>query len=195
MQQVIVGYQGIGGSHTERAAIELLARAGITEYRLEACVTAQEVVTRLQARRVDLGVLALRNVVGGEVIETQEATREVALHEHARGALPIVHALYARAARPAAAIATIYSHEQALRQCAQTLRQHCPQAQTVPAPDTAFAARLLAEGQYAEDAAVLCSRAAGEQFGLCLIRDGMQDRADNLTEFALVGLALDPRHA
>jgi prephenate dehydratase len=192
---MIVGYQGIVGSHTERAAIELLARAAITDYQLEACVTAQEVVARLRARHIELGVLALRNVVGGEVVETREATRDLRLRELARGALPIVHCLYARSALVPAAIAAVHSHEQALLQCAQSLRQLCPQALTIAAADTALAARLLAEGHYPEGTAVLCSRAAGEQFGLCLIRDAVQDRADNLTEFTLVRLALESEHA
>src|SRR5262245_35927215 len=93
---MIVGYQGIVGSHSERAAVELLARIGITEYTLDPCVTSAEVVARLDARRIDLGVLAVRNAVGGPVMETVEAVREGTLHEIARCELPIIHGLYGR---------------------------------------------------------------------------------------------------
>jgi chorismate mutase/prephenate dehydratase len=186
---MIVGYQGMRGSHTERAATELLARAGIVGYRLDPCVTSAAVVRRLADRSIDLGALALRNAAGGEVAETVEAMRGVALREILRASLPIVHCLYARTPLDPAQVTAVYSHEQALRQCVASLRLHCPDATPVAAEDTALAARRLAQGDYPGAAAVLCSRGAGEQEGLCLIRAGMQDLADNLTEFALVGLA------
>jgi prephenate dehydratase len=186
---MIVGYQGMSGSHTERAAVELLARAGISDYSLDPCVTSAAVVRRLVDHSIDLGAVALRNAAGGEVSETVEAMRAVVLREVARAALPIVHCLYARTPLDLAWITTIHSHEQALRQCADNLRRLLPDAQAVSAEDTALAARRLAEGRYADTAAVLCSRSAGEREGLCLIRVDMQDLADNLTEFALLELA------
>jgi len=187
--RVIVGFQGIAGSHSERAAIDLLGRVAVERYRLEPCVTAAEVVSRLRDGRIHRGVLALRNVVGGEVLETLEATRGVSLREIVRAALPIVHCLYARVACDLSEVVALHSHEQAFRQCHETLVRLCPRAALVAADDTALAARHLAEGRYPVGSAVVCSRAAGEQFALCLLREGIQDRADNLTEFALVELS------
>jgi prephenate dehydratase len=183
---LVVGYQGIGGSFSEGAAIELLRRAGIGRYRLEPCVTSAEVVRRLQDARIECGVLALRNVVGGEVQESADALRGVVLRELIRASLPIVHCLYARVACDPSAIVAVHSHEQALRQCRDSLDVLCPHAARITADDTALAARNLAEGRYAEGSAVVCSRIAGEGFGLHLIHEGIQDRADNLTEFALL---------
>jgi prephenate dehydratase len=185
---MIVGYQGMRGSHSERAATELLARAGILDYRLDPCVTSAVVIRKLRERSVDLGVLAIRNAAGGDVVETVEAMRGVALREIARVALPIVHCLYARTTLDPSRITAIHSHEQALRQCAGNLQRHFPDAAAVPAEDTALAARRLAEGRYGGDAAVLCSREAGEREGLYLIRADMQDLAANLTEFVLIEL-------
>jgi prephenate dehydratase len=187
--RVIVGYQGIPGSHSERAAGVLLARAGITEYTLAPCVTAGEVVARLESGRVDLGVLALRNAVGGEVMETVEATRNRALRERMRCELPIIHGLYGRASSNPDRVTTIYSHEQALRQCAGSIRRWYPDAACVAEEDTALAAERLAAGAYPEGAAVICSRTAAERLGLHAIRHPFQDRPDNLTEFALVQCA------
>lgn len=183
---MIVGYQGIAGSHTERAAVVLLARAGIADYTLDPCVTSAEVIARLEAGRVELGVLAVRNAVGGPVMETVEATRERILHEIARCELPIIHGLYGRSSSAAGEVETIYSHEQALRQCARNIQRWYPKATCVAEQDTALAAERLAAGSYPEGSAVICSSGAAERRGLHPIRHPFQDRADNLTEFVLL---------
>jgi prephenate dehydratase len=185
---VIVGYQGIAGSFTEGAATELLSRTGVRSYTLDPCVTSREVVHRLVQRRIDLGVLALRNATAGEVAETIDALRGVAVREIDRCALPIVHCLYARTALAAAAIEHVHSHEQALRQCAKHLVRLCPGATTHAAEDTALAAQALASGAWPGRVAVVCSRAAGERLGLVLVEASIQDRSDNLTEFVLIDL-------
>ena len=189
MAAIVVGFQGIAGSFSEGAAIELLRRAGVDRYRLEPCVTSAEVVRRLQDERIERGVLALRNVVGGEVRESVDAMRGAQLRVVIRASLPIVHCLYARVACDPSTIVAVHSHEQALRQCRDNLSVLCPHAARVAAEDTALAARDLADGRYADGSAVVCSRGAGERFGLHLLREGIQDRADNLTEFALLALS------
>jgi prephenate dehydratase len=186
---MIVGYQGIAGSHSERAAIELLKRLGVSEYRLDPCVTSGEVVARLEAGRVDRGVMALRNAVGGAVAETVNAMRGRALLELARCELQIVHGLYGPAPSSPGHVAAIYSHEQALRQCAGNIRRWYPHATCIAEEDTALAAERLAAGAYPDESAVICSRTAAERLGLRSIRYPFQDREDNLTEFVLVRLA------
>jgi len=183
---MIVGYQGIVGSHSERAAVELMAQIGITEYTLDPCVTSAEVVARLEARRVDLGVLAVRNAVGGPVEETVDAMREHSVHEIARCALLIIHGLYGRSPSGADRVETIYSHEQALRQCARNIQRWYPKAICVAEQDTALAAERLAAGSYPECSAVICSSSAAGRLGLHPIRHPFQDRPDNLTEFVLI---------
>jgi prephenate dehydratase len=184
----VVGYQGIGGSHSQRAAIELLTRTGVVGYTLDPCVTSQEVVVRLEAGHIDLGVLALRNAVGGEVMETVAALRGRVLRTLARCELPIVHGLYGLRSGSVESVGAIYSHEQALRQCADHIRRCYPAAICIAEQDTALAAERLAAGAYPAGSAVICSQSAAERLGLQAIRFPFQDREDNLTEFALIGL-------
>jgi prephenate dehydratase len=183
---MIVGYQGMRGSHTERAAMELLQRAGLHGWQLDPCITSHEVVARLSDGRVQLGVLAVSNAVAGEVAETADALRGVACVELARCTLPIVHCLYAREPMAAADVEHVYSHEQALRQCAGSLTRLCPGATLHAMEDTAVAARALAAGRYPGRAAVVCAQAAGEQAGLALLAAAIQDRPDNATAFVLL---------
>jgi chorismate mutase/prephenate dehydratase len=185
---MIVGYQGIAGSHSERAAIELLKRFGVSAYRLDPCVTSGEVVARLEAGRIDHGVMALRNAVGGAVTETVDAMRGRALRELARCELEIVHGLYGPPSSSGEHVDAIYSHEQALRQCAANIRRWYPQATCIAEDDTALAAERLAAGAYPGESAVICSRSAAERLRLHPIRYPFQDREDNLTEFVLVRL-------
>ena len=184
---MVVGFQGIRGSNSELAAIELLKRAGIEDYQLEPCLSSREVVAKLFDRRVDLGALAIRNNAAGEVEESSRALRGYQFDEVARCSLPVIHCLFAKSStvRPSD-LRVIYSHEQALLQCRENVRQLCPEATLVPMDDTALAARSLAGGAYPENSGVICSRAAGTRFGLHLLKESLQDRPDNATEFVLL---------
>jgi len=72
----------------------------------------------------------------------------------------------------------------ALAQCRRFLDEH-PRMVSVPAFDTAGA---LAELMRLGDAtrAAIASRRAASHWGGVVLRDGIQDRADNYTEFWLV---------
>lgn len=181
-----IGYQGEYGSNAERAARLLADQSGMRDCELVACRTSAGVVERLLDGRIDFGVYAVENSYGGKVEETKRAVEGAPLRECARLALPVEHCLFAIDARPLEEIKKIFSHPQALKQCAQSIRTHCPDAAVFEADDAAGAAYLLSSRAYGEDAAVICPRVAGDRAGLALLREGFQDRTDNLTTFVLV---------
>ena len=83
----------------------------------------------------------------------------------------------------------MFSHPQALAQCEQYLRT-LPGVEIVATYDTAGSARLIREGNLTDTAAIASARAA-ELFGLEILQAGIQDFADNITRFILIGR--DPR--
>ena len=73
------------------------------------------------------------------------------------------------------------SHPQATAQCARFLRTRLSQAQVLTGSSTAEAVRMVAEHDGAW--AALGNRLAAEHYGCRVLRDGVEDVADNETRF------------
>ncbi|WP_232798074.1 prephenate dehydratase [Salinibacter altiplanensis] len=77
------------------------------------------------------------------------------------------------------------SHQQALGQCRDWLRARAADARPEAAPDTAGAARAVAETEDVTMAAV-ASRRAAERYGLEVLAEGLQDNEQNFTRFLVL---------
>ena len=126
--------------------------------------------------------------MAGVVRETESALRGVSYRMLALDCIPIHHCLFVKDSS-VTEIRSIASHIQALEQCRGTLTRDYPKAAWKEEEDTAIAARYLAEGLLPRDAGVLCRRDAGEAFGLHLLRENLEDDAENATEFELIRLS------
>jgi chorismate mutase/prephenate dehydratase len=82
-----------------------------------------------------------------------------------------------------ARIERVYSHPQPIGQCRAWLARNLPSAQIIVSHSTSAAAR---EALSDPAAAAIASRLAGEIHGLVVVRDGIQDRADNSTRFVVI---------
>lgn len=184
-----VGYQGMTGSNSERAAHQLAAMANLIAFELMPCISSDQVISQLSSRTIDFGVVALSNRIAGEVKETARALHDQAVDEVARCDLLVDHCLYSRQQIALEQVTEVYSHRQALLQCQETLTKHCHQAKQIAMEDTALAAKNLSVGQYDPNAAVICSRPAGKLFALTLLMPSIQDQTDNTTTFVLIRLA------
>lgn len=80
-------------------------------------------------------------------------------------------------------IRTIYSHDQALKQCRMYLKRRWPKVKVAEYPDTAKAAEDLAKGKLPKTAAVIASRAAALLYGLDILEESIQDLKFNYTSF------------
>lgn len=183
-----IGYQGIEGSNSEASAKTMAARLGWAEVEYVPLVHSQGVVDALKSGAVDCGVMATLNHVAGVVLETETALRGLSYRMLALDCIPIHHCLFVK--DPSVTeIRTIASHIQALKQCRATLARDYPEVAWREEEDTAIAARHLAEGLLPPDTGVLCRRDAGEAFGLHLVRENLEDDAENATEFELIRLS------
>lgn len=182
-----IGYQGIEGSNSEASAKSMAGRLGWTGVEYVPLVHSRGVVEALRAGEVDCGVMATLNHVAGVVLETEAALRGLSYRMLALDCIPIHHCLFVK--DPSVTeIRTVASHIQALKQCRNTLARDYPDAAWKEEEDTAIAARHLAEGALPPDTGVLCRRDAGEAFGLHLLRENLEDDAENATEFELIRL-------
>lgn len=84
-------------------------------------------------------------------------------------------------------ISAVFSHPQPLSQCARFLREALPDAERRTAPSTAEAVRLVAESE--QPWAAIGARSAGELYGCVILRESVEDEADNVTRFVWVAPA------
>ena len=81
-------------------------------------------------------------------------------------------------------INVIYSHPQAIGQCRQWLHKNLPTVPLVEVRSTAEAARLAS---MEEGAAAIASALAAEHYELQIIEEKIEDKADNITRFLVIG--------
>ncbi|MBQ8334611.1 MAG: hypothetical protein IJY45_00280 [Tidjanibacter sp.] len=183
-----IGYQGMVGSNAYMAAMELAKSQHIENAEYLGLISSINVITELERGNIDYGVVATKNSIGGEVIESMNALRNRHLELVATHILPIHHSLFKKSAEIANdSLRRVASHIQALKQTSQYIKRNFPAIEEViEVEDTALSAEKLADGELGEDTVVICSRLAGENAGLSLIANNIEDQKDNRTEFRLL---------
>jgi len=174
-------YQGAPGAYSQQAL-----RAYFDDNTQEAAYQTFEDVFRAVAQgEVEYGVVPIENSYAGSVLQTYDLLSEYDLHIVGEYRLPVDHALLAARGAKAEDITDVYSHEQALAQCAGYLARH-PEWELHSYHNTASAARLVAECGDLSKAAV-ASIFAGERYGLTVLEQGISGSGENTTRFAILG--------
>ncbi|HWP59061.1 MAG TPA: prephenate dehydratase [Candidatus Acidoferrales bacterium] len=133
--------------------------------------------------RADYGVVPIENSTEGAVAHTLDMLVEMDTRICAEVFIE-VHLFLLSQSGKAEEVRRIVSHPQALAQCRGWLAAHLPQVAVEEVGSTAQAARLAAE-----DAAVaaIASDLAREVYGLSAIAANIEDRANNMTRFFVIG--------
>jgi prephenate dehydratase len=181
-----VAYQGEPGAYGEEA---VLGWFGDT-VRPIPMPTFSSVCAAIESGAADGGVLPLENSVAGTVGDALDALATGSLRVVGEVLLPIRHQLLVLPGVAADDVRHVSSHWQALAQCERFLSAH--EWRTIPAADTAGAARDLAASGDPTGAAI-ASRAAADRYGLEIAAADVQDAHHNVTRFAvLVAAAARP---
>jgi prephenate dehydratase len=175
----IVAFQGETGAFSEAAAARLVDEP----IALLPCATFADVVRAVVESGVDYGVLPVENLIAGPVSAALDALGVPGVERLREHDLPIRLALLGLADSSAQKIREVLSHPVALRQCGLWLAAH-PRVRVVEAPDTAGAARMVAVRRDRHAAAIAAPWAAAH-YGLTVLEEGLEDRADNVTRFVL----------
>ncbi|HQH27906.1 MAG TPA: prephenate dehydrogenase/arogenate dehydrogenase family protein, partial [Oligoflexia bacterium] len=188
MDKGCIAFFGPRGSNTELALIEHLAPKQST-----ACHSIAEVFVKVAAGEVQWGFVPLENILQGPVAETLDLLLEYRDQVHiSRGYLSeIIHCIGVLPANDPHSvckqkIAQVYSHEQALRQCAKHLLKHYPDAELCPSPSTAAAVSFVKDKQL-YDAAVIAPYSTLTANGFEILAENISDLTGNKTRFALLG--------
>lgn len=149
------------------------------------CVTFDDVARAVVNGHADFGVLPLDNLIAGPVHAALDALARYGSLERVREfTLPVHLALLGLPEATVQGIRQVLSHPVALQQCTNWLREQ-RLITVAEAHDTAGAARMVGVRRDPTVAAIAATWAASH-YGLVVLAEGLEDRADNATRFVLV---------
>ena len=175
----LIACQGIEGGNSQAAADHLFPRGNLMFVN-----SFPAVVAAVESGLCRFGVLPIENSANGSVRAVYELLQNHRLSVVRSTRLCIRHELLAKPGTRLENVTTIYSHEQALGQCAQFLEAH-KGIQVVPCANTAVAARQVAESGDPH-AAAIASHSCVALYGLTCLDDHIQDSDNNYTRFICV---------
>ena len=150
--------------------------------------TITSVGEAVAAEEIDEGVVPIENSLEGPVTFTLDLLiAQPTLFIRGEIDLPIEHYLLAKPGTVPAEIKVIYSHPQALGQCRQYLEKNYPQAEQMASLSTVLCVTDSFESKV--PAAAISPRRASELYDVDILDRGIQDVANNVTRFAVIGLS------
>ena len=173
-----VSYQGEPGANSHLAAREVYP-----DLEPLACPTFEDALAAVKGGDARYAMIPIENSVAGRVADIHHLLPEAGLHIVGEHFLRVRHQLMAL---PGASLLTVkraLSHTQALGQCRNTLRKLG--VKPVPEADTAGSARLVAEANNLELAAIATTLAA-EIYGLKILMQDIEDEKHNTTRFVVL---------
>lgn len=176
-----VGYLGPAGTFSEEA---LYASARRGAFEPVAGATIYDTVLAVRSGAVAWAVVPIENSLDGSVTVTLDllADEHGDLEIVGEAPISIRHSLIAAAPIELAAVDTVITHPQVPGQCTRFLRSELAHARIQSASSTAEAVRLVSTAGIRGQAA-LGTRLAAEIYGGAVLREGVQDRDDNITRF------------
>lgn len=146
-----------------------------------------EVVEAVKHGEADYGVLPVENSSTGSVNEVYDLIMANRLTISAAAEVPVSHCLLAKPGIGREALRAVYSHHQALSQCADYIAAH--ELESRQYSNTAAAAEMVALS--ADDSAcAIASKKAGEIYGLEIVDENIQTVTGNCTRFIAISSKL-----
>ena len=175
MSAPTVSFQGERGAYSEEAATMFFGQSAVTS----PCRTFKEVFQSVERKSTEYGIVPAENSLEGSINQTYDLLLETPLKITGEVKVRVRHCLLTLPGTRLEELRVVYSHPQALAQCAGFLQKLG--LETVPAYDTAGSAKMLIDKQL--KAAAIASERAAEIYGLLVLRKGIEDFPENFTRF------------
>lgn len=175
-----VAILGERGTFSEEAALGVLD----DDCQTVSCPTFEQLFAAIDDGLADLILTPLENSLIGSVHRCVDLLLESDLKIVAEIVLPVSHYLIGCEAATLETIESVESHPAALAQCTRFFAAH-PDLKRVAADDTAGSVRRAVESGDATRAAI-GSRRAADIHGGNILREHIEDHAENYTRFALL---------
>lgn len=183
-QRAVVACQGVEGAYSQAACDKLFSPADITYFH-----NFEGVFQAVEGGLCRYGILPLENSSAGSVNEVYELMNRYRFFVVRSVKLPITHRLLAAHGAARDGIKEVFSHEQALRQCSQFLK-NWKGIKITECENTAIAAKRVADSARM-DAAVISSPDCAEIYGLATLSYDIQNTDNNYTRFICISKELE----
>lgn len=173
-----VACQGVNGAYSGVAADKFFDIADVTYFK-----TFDGVFSAVEKGLCEYGVLPIENSNAGSVSQVYDLMRKYNFYIVKSARVQISHTLCAKKGVKLSEIKTVYSHGQAIMQCAEHLKNLGVRA--IEVENTAVAAKMVADSEDRTIAAI-CSDDCAEIYNLCALERAMQDNGNNFTRFICI---------
>ena len=174
-----VACQGIEGAYSQIACDRLFKNPDIKYVK-----TFEDVFRAVEDGSCEYGILPIENSIHGTVIAVYDLMKNYNFHIIKSVKLKVNHVLMANSGAKLSELKEIISHEQAIGQCSQFLKDY-PNIKVTVCENTAVAAKLVAESGRC-DIAAISSPDCAENYGLCILDDKIANSDSNFTRFICI---------
>ena len=179
----MVACQGVEGANAQLACDKLFKLPNVFYFK-----NFEAVFSAVDSGLCRYGVVPVENSTAGSVNAVYDLMLKYKFRIVRSVRLLVDHNLLAKPGAKLEDIKEIYSHEQAISQCAQFL-QKLNGVKVIPCENTAVAAKIAAESD--GTVAALSSRACMKLYGLDCLAHSVQDRGNNATRFICISKHLE----
>ena len=175
----MIACQGVEGANSQEACDRLFQHGSILYVN-----TFEAVFQAVQSGLCKFGVVPIENSSNGSVRAVYELLQKYHFYVVRSTRQWIHHTLLVKPGTKLKDIRTIYSHPQAIGQCSRWL-ESMKDVNVLPAGNTAIAAKMAADAERNDIAAIASPRCA-ELYGLEILEDRIQDSDNNYTRFICI---------
>ena len=178
-----VACQGVEGAYSQLACEKLFRLPGIFYFN-----SFDAVLSAIEKGLCRYGIIPLENSTAGSVNKVYDLMMRHNFRIVRSVRLKVDHNLLVKPGTRLEDIKEIYSHEQAINQCARYLQKFSG-VKIIPCENTAIAAKYVSEA--GGSAAALSSRSCAKLYGLACLEESVQDQGNNYTRFICISKDLE----
>tara|TARA_A200000113_G_scaffold222529_1_gene236281 strand:- start:143 stop:1225 length:1083 start_codon:yes stop_codon:yes gene_type:complete len=176
-RELVIGYLGPEATYTHQAAVKNFGST--LEYRPLSDIP--DVFQAVEQGDCDYGVVPIENSTEGAVNRSLDLLVESELSIIAQVYLQVEHCMFSYSSMEE--VAEIQSKDQALAQCGEWLRKNFPNVKLSPVTSTAEAVKNCSEKN---GIAAIAGELAGQIHQVPMLKQGIQDKRNNVTRFLVV---------
>ena len=178
-----VACQGVEGAYSQLACEKLFRLPNIFYFN-----SFDAVFSAIEKGLCRYGIIPLENSTAGSVNKVYDLMMRHNFRIVRSVRLKVDHNLLVKPGTKMEDIKEIYSHEQAINQCARYLQKFSG-VKIIPCENTAMAAKYVSEA--GSGAAALSSRSCAKLYGLSCLEESVQDQGNNYTRFICISKELE----
>ena len=186
-----IAFLGPEGSYSHLAAQSFLhAETKDEKNWADECIPFRnfpEVFSAVESGRVDAAAVPIENSLQGGILQNLDLLQSFEdLYAVKETVVRIDHRLVTKEGVTLSQIGRVYSHRQALDQCAAFLAKEMPFASLREAESTAFGLSRAVEDETGKSAAIVGAHCTGLRRGFVMSEESIADEKNNFTHFLLV---------